>query len=130
MNKIQPNSLEAVILFTLYICAQDSVIADEELDQLSLELPILQKLYFDIYGEYIEEDFKKMIKNTKNIIFKEPKYTRQTISKLELDTFNKLLTDPKIQDISLLASRHAASADGFHKNEKIKYKYWLSEWVL
>ena len=85
MNKIQPNSLEAVILFTLYICAQDSVIADEELDQLSLELPILQKLYFDIYGEYIEEDFKKMIKNTKNIIFKEPKYTRKTISKLEMD---------------------------------------------
>jgi hypothetical protein len=130
MNKIQPNSLEAVILFTLYICAQDSVIADEELDQLSLELPILQKLYFDIYGEYIEEDFKKMIKNTKSIIFKEPEYTGLTISKIEMDTFNKLLTDPKIQDISLLASSHAASADGFHKNEKVKYKYWLSEWVL
>ncbi|MDC0367790.1 hypothetical protein OAM91_03250 [Gammaproteobacteria bacterium] len=130
MNKIQPNSLEAVILFTLYICAQDSVIADEELDQLSLELPILQKLYFDIYGEYIEEDFKKMIKNTKSIIFKEPEYTGLTISKIEMDTFNKLLTDPKIQDISLLASSHAASADGFHKNEKVKYKYWLSEWLL
>jgi hypothetical protein len=47
-----------------------------------------------------------------------------------MDTFNKLLTDPKIQDISLLASSHAASADGFHKNEKVKYKYWLSEWLL
>ena len=80
MNKIQPNSLEAVILFTLYICAQDSVIADEELEQLSLELPILQKLYFDIYGEYIEEDFKEMIKNTKNIILKEAEYTGKTIS--------------------------------------------------
>ena len=130
MNKIQPNSMEAVILFTIYICAQDSVIADEELAELSLELPILQKLYFDIYGEYIEEDFKKMIQTTTNIIFKEPKYTGQAISKLERNTFNKLLTDPKIQDISLLASRHAASADGFHKSEKIKYKYWLSEWVL
>ena len=69
MNKIQPNSLEAVILFTLYICAQDSVIADEELDQLSLELPILQKLYFDIYGEYIEEDFKKMTQMTQIKMF-------------------------------------------------------------
>jgi|TARA_B110000967_G_scaffold208853_1_gene262520 hypothetical protein len=130
MNKIQPNSIEAVILFTLYICAQDNLIAEEELEQLSLEIPVLQKLYFDIYGEYIEEDLGMIIKQTSSLITNEKKYTGKNITKLEKDTFSKLLTDPTIQDISLLSSRHAASADGFHKLESKKYDYWSKQWGL
>ena len=53
MKKIKPNSLDSVIYFTLYICAQDDLIAKEELEQLSIEIPLLQKLYLDLYGEYI-----------------------------------------------------------------------------
>ena len=30
MNKIKPNSVEAVMFFALYICAQDKKIAKEE----------------------------------------------------------------------------------------------------
>ena len=80
MNKIKPNSIEAVILFTLYICAQDSLIAEEELEQLSLEIPILQKLYFDIYGEFIEEDLQTIVKKMSKIILSEQKFTNKTIS--------------------------------------------------
>ena len=32
MKTIEPNSLEAVVLFILYICAQDGNISDEELE--------------------------------------------------------------------------------------------------
>ena len=35
MNKIEINSIESVIFFTLYICAQDEIIADEEIAQLA-----------------------------------------------------------------------------------------------
>tara|TARA_B100000780_G_scaffold16377_1_gene10771 strand:- start:49 stop:441 length:393 start_codon:yes stop_codon:yes gene_type:complete len=130
MNKIQPNSIEAVILFTLYVCGQDDLIAEEELEQLSIEMPVLQKLYFDIYGEYIEKDLGMIVKNIANMIMQEKSYTGKTISKLEKNTFSKLITDPKIQDISLLASRHAASADGFHRLENKKYSYWAKQWGL
>ena len=58
MKKIKPNSLESVIFFTLYICGQDNLVAEEELEQLSIEIPMLQKLYLDIYGEYMNEDFE------------------------------------------------------------------------
>lgn len=130
MNKIKPNSIEAVILFTLYICAQDSLIAEEELEQLSLEIPILQKLYFDIYGEFIEEDLQTIVKKMSKIILSEQKFTNKTISSKEKETFNNLLTDPKVQDISLLISRHAASADGFHKLENKKFTYWSHKWGI
>ena len=130
MNKIKPNSIEAVILFTLYICAQDSLIAEEELEQLSLEIPILQKLYFDIYGEFIEEDLQTIVKKMSKIILSEQKFTNKTISSKEKETFNNLLTDPKVQDISLLISRHAANADGFHKLENKKFTYWSHKWGI
>ena len=41
MKTIEPNSLEAVVLFALYVCAQDSKISKEELKELSAELPVL-----------------------------------------------------------------------------------------
>mgnify|MGYP001446535464 CR=1 FL=1 len=56
--------------------------------------------------------------------------SRKNISDIEQKTFSKLITDPKIRDIALLISRHAASADGFHKNESHKFKYWSRQWGL
>ena len=53
MKKIKPNSIDAVIFFALYICAQDSLIAEEEIEQIDIDFPMIQKLYFDIYGEFI-----------------------------------------------------------------------------
>ena len=46
MNKIKINSIESVIFFTLYICAQDEIIADEEIAQLAAEVPILRRFIF------------------------------------------------------------------------------------
>tara|TARA_B100000287_G_scaffold349242_1_gene337720 strand:- start:103 stop:492 length:390 start_codon:yes stop_codon:yes gene_type:complete len=128
MNKIKPNSLDSVIYFTLYICAQDNLIAEEELEQLSLEIPLLQKLYLDIYGEYMSKDFKVTIKKVSKELQKANYYIGKKITKLEKDIFSKLITDPKIQDISLIVARHAASADGFHQLENSKYSYWSEQW--
>tara|TARA_X000001036_G_C20622466_1_gene783678 strand:+ start:941 stop:1333 length:393 start_codon:yes stop_codon:yes gene_type:complete len=130
MKKIKPNSLEAVIFFTLYICGQDDLIAKEELEQLSIEIPLLQKLYLDIYGEYMNEDFEMLIQEVSQAIAKEKYYSGNKISTLETNTFSKLITDPKMQDISLIVARHAASADGFHKLENNKYTYWSEQWGL
>ena len=130
MNKIEINSIESVIFFTLYICAQDDIIADEEISQLAAEIPILQKLYLDIYGELINEDLSLLIKDIIKKLNPREKFIGKQITEIEKNTFSRLITDPKIQDIALLISRHAASADGFHKNEGHKFNYWADTWGL
>lgn len=130
MNKVEINSIEAVILFILYICAQDDVIAEEELDQLALELPLLQKLYLDMYGEFIDEDLTLLTKDIAKKLIAEHKFIGSKITSGEKALFSKLLTDPKLQDVALLSARHAASADGLHKLESKKFNYWLQTWGL
>ena len=128
MNKIKPNSLESVIFFTLYICGQDNLVAEEELEQLSIEIPMLQKLYLDIYGEYMNEDFEVVVKKISKKLSEVNYYSGKSVTKTEKEIFSKLITDPKVQDIALIASRHAASADGFHKLENKKYTFWYKKW--
>ena len=129
MNKVQINSIEAVILFNLYICAQDDVIAEEELEQLALELPLLQKLYLDMYGEFLDEDLTLLTKAMAKKIVAEHKFIGSKITSEEKALFTKLLTDPKLQDVALISARHAASADGLHKLESKKFEYWLKTWA-
>ena len=130
MNKIKPNSIEAVIYFVLYICAQDEMISEKELEEFSADIPILEKLYFDIYGELITSDLKNSILETANKLINSQSFLSKKVTSSEKKTFSNLISDPKLQDIAILASRHAASADGFHVNEKKKYDYWLEKWDM
>ena len=130
MNRIKPNSIEAVMFFALYVCAQDKKIAKEEKKELILDIQVIRKLYFDMYGEFIDDDFQETI-NSINIDDETIKpFISKSLSKKEKDFVSNLLTDPKIQDIAILAARHAAAADGFHKLEKKKFDYWLKAWDL
>ena len=81
MKKIEINSIESVILFTLYICAQDDVIAKEEIEELAAEAPILQKLYLDMYGELINQDLKEVIKDT-CLLYTSPSPRDATLSRM------------------------------------------------
>tara|TARA_B100000674_G_scaffold254562_1_gene209921 strand:+ start:252 stop:644 length:393 start_codon:yes stop_codon:yes gene_type:complete len=130
MNRIKPNSIEAVMFFALYICAQDKKIAKEEKKELILDIQVIRKLYFDMYGEFIDDDFQETIYSI-NVDDETIKpFISKSLSKKEKDFVSNLLTDPKIQDIAILAARHAAAADGFHKLEKKKFDYWLEAWDL
>jgi hypothetical protein len=120
--------VESVILFVLYICLQDGKISDEELNELAVEFPLLEKLYFDIYGEYVHHDFEETVASVIKKLSPIEKFTTKKISKFEKDTFDRLITDPKIQDIALLESRHAAAVDGFHDFECAKYDFWTKRW--
>ena len=118
------------MFFALYICAQDKKIAKAEKKELILDIQVMRKLYFDIYGEFIDDNFKEVI-NSIDINDKTLKpFISETITEKEKFFISNLLTDPKIQDIAILAGRHSASADGFHKLEKKKFDYWLEAWDL
>ena len=130
MNKIKPNSIEAVIYFVLYICAQDEMISEEEVDEFPADIPILEKLYFDIYGELITNDLKHSIRETSKALLMSKSFLSRKITSEEERAISYLISDPKLQDIAILASRHAASADGFHINEKRKYNFWSEKWDM
>ena len=131
MQKIEPNSIEAVIFFILYICLQDGKISDKEVKELIATVPILQKMYLDIFGEYIHVEFEEIIDLTFGLLLPEQKvFSGEKISDKEKDFFCNILTDHTTQDIALLASRTAASADGFHHFENQKYQYWFNMWAM
>ena len=128
MKTIEPNSLEAVVLFTLYICAQDGNISDEELAELSAELPVLKKLYFDFYGEFIDFDLKQVLSDLYELMQPISQLTKAKVTNEESTLIESLLTDPKVQDVALLAARSAASIDSLQKQEEEKYNYWFKAW--
>ena len=64
MKKVKPNSIEAVVLFILYICLQDGKITNKEVKELAITAPVLQKMYFDIFGEFIHLDLDRIINDT------------------------------------------------------------------
>ena len=130
MKTIEPNSLEAVVLFTLYICAQDGNISDEELAELAAELPVLKKLYFDFYGEFIDFDLNQVLTDLYELRQPIKQLTTAKVTNEETTLIESLLTDPKVQDVSLLAARSAASIDMFHEKEEAKYNYWCKAWGI
>ena len=130
MKKVEPNSIEAVVLFILYICLQDGKISGKEVRELIVTVPIIKKMYLDIFGEYIHLELEEMIDQTFSLLLPEQKvFSGGKISNREKDFFSNLLTNYTTQDIALLASRTAASADGLHYFENRKFEYWANRWT-
>ena len=131
MNDFKPNSIEAVILFILYVCIQDGRISKEESKELIITAPLIQKMYLDIFGEYIIFDLELIIADILEELMKQSHLiSGKKVKKEEKDLFSTLLTDHVIQDIALLASRTAAGADGLHDFENRKYQYWSQQWNI
>ena len=130
MKTIKPNSLEAVVLFALYVCAQDDKISNEELKELSAELPVLKKLYFDFYGEFIDFNLDQVLETTYEAMHPLEDITSSKLTPKEEKLFNSLLTDPKVRDVALLIARGAASVDSLHKKEEAKYNHWAKVWGI
>ena len=129
MNDFKPNSIEAVILFILYVCIQDGRISKEETKELIITAPLIQKMYLDIFGEYIMFDLELMISDILEQLIKQSHLlSGKRVKNEEKDLFSSLLTDHATQDIALLASRSAAGADGLHDFENRKYQYWSRQW--
>ena len=76
------------------------------------------------------ENFKEIINSINIYDERIKKFISKNVNKKEKRFISGLLSDPKIQDIAILAARHSASADGFHILEKKKFDYWVKFWDL
>jgi len=129
MIKIIPNSVESIILFSIYISAQDGEVSKEEIKELLIEAPLLKKLYFDLYGEYMDLSMMSLIDEVISYLKSKEELAGSLVTEDEEDLFDNLITDPKVQDIALIIGRHIASADGFHSSESNKFKFWSKRWM-
>ena len=128
MIKIKPNSIESVILFILYICMQDGKFSKQESEELIATAPLIQKMYFDFFGEYIPQDLNLLIASVHKNLSNYLSGTDQNRVFSKNMIFSKLITDHTVRDIALLAARNAAGADGLRKNEKKMYEFWYQKW--
>ena len=124
MKKIKPNSIEAVFYFALYICMQDGKFSSEEKEQLFLDMPIVKKLYLDLYGELLYDNFKSIASDffLKNEI--DESFLGSEINDAEISYINSIINDPSLRDIAMIVARNAAAADGLQLKEQSKYQYW------
>lgn len=129
MKKIKPNSIEAVFYFALYICMQDGKFSSEEKEQLFLDMPIVKKLYLDLYGELLYDNFKSIASDffLKNEI--DESFLGSEINDAEISYINSIINDPSLRDIAMIVARNAAAADGLQLKEQSKYQYWYECWV-
>ena len=50
--EIKENSLDALCLFSLYICAQDDNLSKDETTRIFSNIPSLAQYYFELFGEF------------------------------------------------------------------------------
>ena len=128
MDDIKPNSLEAVLTFAVYICAQDREVSTDEIVELLKASEIL-KNNFMFLEEYPSIGLKDFIEKKKKELFKTGEFLNKEISKDEENYYSNILTDDDAIDLAIRVARISASIDGLHKNENHKYKFWMNKWV-
>tara|TARA_Y100000748_G_C15340334_1_gene427751 strand:+ start:316 stop:708 length:393 start_codon:yes stop_codon:yes gene_type:complete len=129
MNRINPNSFEAITLYVIYICFQDGDISTEEVEELSNQSAILKNFYFECYGEVCDLEIGKVAVEMRQFLKDNFDPFTEKINEKELSFFEELITDSKLKNIALLAAKLSASKDGLHAAEEAKWNYWLNRWM-
>jgi hypothetical protein len=129
VGKIEKNSEEAFIFFVLYICAQDLVIDDLEIERLKQNLLICRNVHFDKFNKTSDSIFDEVVKKIGQFFQSSGNvFCKEIISDEEKKIISNLMDNQLIQELSLITAIEAASADGFHKIENKKYRYWNKLW--
>ncbi len=122
LTEIKQDSIEAIICFALYICAQDKIISDEE--YLSLGKKLTSIVDSDVIVQKVRRtDLKVLISKISGLILKN-KFTNKKMEVVEKGYFESLFKSNEYKDLALRTARIAASSDGFHRLEKAKFNFW------
>tara|TARA_B100000780_G_C21114165_1_gene450568 strand:- start:781 stop:1182 length:402 start_codon:yes stop_codon:yes gene_type:complete len=125
---IKPNSINAVIYFTLYICAQDKEISQTELIKLIDSTKIVMSMnatdFSDLQGLNIED----IVNEISADILGKKNWLTKTLLNDEKKFIHHILNDPIQVELALRVARIAASIDGLHDRESYKFSAWVDEW--
>ena len=127
---IKKNSLEAVIFFSAYICAQDNIIEENEFLKILQNSQVIKTLKATSLLDSDSNNIDALSKSLTKKALDYKNFLGKTVSEDEENLIHSILTDPELIDISLRSARIAASADGLHDKENHKLVFWLNHWNL
>ena len=127
---IEKNSLEAVIFFSAYICAQDNVIEEREFLKILQNSKVIKTLKSSSLLDSDRNNLDILSKSLAKKALNSKKFISKNVSEDEQNLIHSILTDPELIDISIRSARIAASADGLHEKENLKLVFWLNHWNL
>ena len=127
---IKENSLEAVIFFSAYICAQDNIIDEKEFLKILQNSKIIKALKSSSLLDADNNNLDALSKTLASKALDSKNFIGKTVSENEKKYIHSILTDPELIDISIRSARIAASADGLHEKENHKLVFWLDQWNL
>ena len=122
---IKPNSIEAIICFVLYICAQDKIISSDELNSLGIKISDIVNNDVIISSKLSRTEMQECIKSLNIEISKNTSWMDRKINLVEEGFFSSLLSDNNYIDLALRTARIVAASDGFHRSEKAKFDKWV-----
>ena len=125
---IERNTLGAVILFAIYVSAQDKIISDTEFESIKEKVNSIKYGNLDLFGSIERSDLRELITLSAKKINNTPSWLTKRFSKDERNYFKEILSEKYFIDMALIVARLCASSDGFHQREKHKYNLWLKEW--
>ena len=125
-NKI--NEFESVIAFVIYIAKQDKKFSSLEKNELLADLPLIKKLYFDEYGEFIKSEAIEQIFYLKKLNVLDFLFEKSVQDK-EINFFSNILKSKLSKNLALMICRHVASADGFSSRERAKFNFWVKHFA-
>ncbi len=127
---IESNTLGAIILFAIYISAQDKILSETEIESIKEKVNSIKYGNLDLFGSIERSDLKELISLSARKINRTPSWLTKRFSTDERNYFKEILSEKYFIDMALLVARICASSDGFHQREKHKYKLWLKEWQV
>ena len=125
---IESNTLGAIILFAIYISAQDKIISDTEVESIKEKVNSIKYGNLDLFGSIERSDLRELIKLSARKINNTPSWLTKRFPADEKNYFKEILSEKYFIDMALIVARLCASSDGFHQREKYKYNLWLKEW--
>ena len=125
---IKPNSINAVIYFTLYICAQDKEISQTELIKLIDSTKIVMAMNATDFSDTQGLSLEDIVNEISIDILGKKNWLTKSLLNDEKKFIHYILNDPVQVELALRVARIAASIDGLHDRESYKFSLWADEW--
>tara|TARA_Y100001958_G_C20885794_1_gene314110 strand:+ start:58 stop:474 length:417 start_codon:yes stop_codon:yes gene_type:complete len=124
IEDIKPNSVEAIICFVLYICAQDKEISEHESVDVFSKILNLVKMDTEINTNMSKNELEIFISEAHNYFLSKSDWQNKKMANEEMEFFEKNISEEDSSRLALRIARICASTDGFHKKENAKFLKW------
>ena len=126
--EIKENSLDALCLFALYICAQDNNLSKDETTRIFSNIPSLAQYYFELFGEFSSLHLHQVSIALNEFLLSEDRIAIKEAAKSTVTYFDNLISDQNLRLKAIEIAKDAAEVDGIHNLEQKQINFWRQRW--